>query len=167
MGQDAFLLKCEAVAAQLMIQLDGLDLEIVQTLPRYKYAIRDLREGDQARKLVAKCLPDTWSLYEQRFYHAARTVDLLIVREHNAASPIPVLSLEDGHYYKAGTVPVATRKNVTRRTKCEQKILVSLLALGIEAGDQALSAMSEKSRRRYRAMLNGCLKPHRGRARTL
>ncbi|MGH2507840.1 MAG: hypothetical protein ACRDHZ_10635 [Ktedonobacteraceae bacterium] len=167
MGLDAFTTNCEAVAAQFLIQLDGLDLEIVQTLPRYKYAVRDLRAGDQAREIVARCLPDTWSLYEQRFYHAAKTVDLLIVRNHNAASPIPVLSLADGRYYKAGTIPANARSNATRRTKHEQRLLVSLLALGMEAGDQALANMSEKSRRRYRSMLNGCLKPHRGRARSL
>ena len=167
MGLDMFSLACEKVAAQLVLQLDAMDMEIVRALPFYKYAVRDLRSGDESREMVARCLPDTWSLYEQRFYHAAKAVDLLIVREHNAASPVPVLCLTDGHYYQAGAIPGIVRPDMQRRNEREQRLIVSLLALGLEAGDQALDAMSEKSRRRYKAMLSECLKRPRGRARSL
>jgi hypothetical protein len=167
MGLDAFSLECEKVAAQLVLQSDGLDLEVICTLPFYKYRVRDLRAGDQAAPMVARCLPDTWSLYEQRFHQAAKSIDLLIVRDHNAASPVPVLSLEDGRYYRAGAIPDVIRPDMQRRNQREQRLIVSLLALGLEAGDQALAAMSEKSQRRYKAMLSDYLKRPRGRSRSL
>lgn len=167
MGLDSFSLACEKVAAQLHLQLDGMDMEIVRTLPFYKYAVRDLRNGDESSELIARCLPDTWSLYEQRFYHAAKAVNLLIVQSHNAVSPIAVLSLEDGHYYQAGAAPTLARPDLVRRNQQEQRLIISMLALGLEAGDQALAAMSEKSRRRYRAMLQDYLQRRRGRARSL
>lgn len=167
MGLDAFSLACEQVAAQLKLQLESMDLELVRTLPFYKVAVRDLRDGDESREMVARCLPDTWSLYEQRFYHAAKSVDLLIVRDHNAVSPLPVLSLEDGRYYQAGAVPGIVRPGMQRRNEREQRLIVSMLALGLEAGDQALKNMSEKSRRRYKAMLSDYLKRPRGRSRSL
>lgn len=167
MGLDAFSLECEKVAALLVLQLDGMDLEIVRALPFYKFAVRDLRTGDDSREMVARCLPDTWSLYEQRFYHAAKSVDLLIVRDHNAASPVPVLSLTDGHYYQPGSIPAITRPDLTRRNQREQRLIVSMLALGLEDGDKALAAMSEKSQRRYKTMLSESLKKPRGRSRSL
>jgi hypothetical protein len=167
MALDAFSLECERVVAQLILQADAMDLELVHALPFYKYQVRDLRAGDQAPLLIARCLPSTWSLYEQRFWHAARTIDLLIVREHNAVAPVPVLSLETGHYYQAGAIPSIERAERHRRNEREQHLIISLLALGMEAGDQALAAMSERSRRRYKAMLSDCLKRPRGRARSL
>lgn len=167
MGLDAFSLKCETVAAQLMIQLDGLDLELIRALPHYKYVVRDRREGDQARELITRCLPDTWSLYEQRMFRAASSVDMLIVQSHNAVAPIPVLSLEDGRYYRAATIPAITREQLTRRNEKEMRLVVSMLALGLEAGEATLAAMSERSRKRYRALLQDCLKPRPGRARSL
>jgi len=151
MGLDAFSLECEKVAAQLVLQQDGMDLELVRAMPFYKYAVRDLRGGDQGREMIARCLPDTWSLYEQRFYHAAKTVDLLIVRDHNAAAPVPVLSLETGRYYQAGAIPAIERSDLTRRNQREQ----------------AIATMSERSRKRYRALLSDYLKRPRGRARSL
>jgi hypothetical protein len=167
MGLDAFSLACAKVAAQLHLQLDSMDMELLRALPFYKYAVRDLRTGDESRELIARCLPDTWSLYEQRFYHAVKSVDLLIVQSHNAVSPIPVLSLEDGHYYQAGASPTLARTGLVRHNKQEQRLIVSMLALGLEAGDQALAVMSEKSRRRYRSMLQDYLQRRRGRTRSL
>jgi hypothetical protein len=167
MGQDAFSLECERVAAQLKLQLDSMDLELVRALPFYKVVLRDLRNGDDSPELVARCLPDTWAFYEQRFSHAPRTVDLLIVRDHNAVSPLPVLSLEDGHYYQAGALPPGTRSSLKRRNEREQRVLISMLALGLEAGERALEAMSEKSRKRYRALLTRYLTRPRGRTRSL
>lgn len=167
MGLDAFSHACEKVAAQMVLQLEGLDLELVRALPRYKYVIRDLRAGDQAGEVKARCLPDTWSLYEQRFFHAAREVDMLIVQSHNAVAPVPVLCLEDGRYYKAGTIPPIARETITRRNEREQRLIVSMLALGLEAGERALSGLSDRSQRRYRAMLQDCLKKRRGRVRSL
>lgn len=167
MGLDAFSLECEKVAAQFTLQLDSMDLELVRALPFYKYQVRDVRAGDMSREMIARCLPDTWSLYEQRFYQIAKTVDLLIVRDHNAVSPVPVLSLATGHYYQAGAIPPIVRPQMARRNEREQRLILSLLALGLEAGDEALAAMSEKSRKRYKAMVSRYLKRPRGRARSL
>lgn len=167
MALDTFTLDCEAVALQLRLQADGLDLELVKPLPFYKFVIRDQRDGDQAREIVARCLPDTWSLYEQRLFAVASNVDLLIVQSHNAVAPLPVLSLENGHYYTAGTIPAIKREKVTRRNAGEQRLVLSMLALGLEAGEMELKGMSERSRKRYRTMLQDYLKPRPGRARSL
>jgi hypothetical protein len=172
MGRDTFSLACETVAAQMRLQLDGLDLELIRALPRYKYIVRDQRrDQNQAAQaggeLTIKCLPDTWALYEHRLFKAASQIDMLIVQTHDAVAPIPVLSLEDGHYYTAGAIPRIERKDLTRRNEREQKLIVSMLALGLEAGDKAVAAMSAKSQKRYKTMLNECLKPRPGRARAL
>ncbi|HEU5377566.1 MAG TPA: hypothetical protein VFV38_19255 [Ktedonobacteraceae bacterium] len=171
MGLDAFSLACETVAAQLRLQLDSMDLELLKVLPRYKYVVRDRRgmsdEQGHIPELTVKCLPDTWSLYEHRLFMAASQVDMLIVQSHNAVAPLPVLSLDDGHYYRAGTVPNIARETLTRRNEEEQRLLISMLALGLEAGEQALAAMSLKSRKRYKSRLQACLKPRRGRMRSL
>ena len=179
MGLDAFSIACESVAAQMRLQLDGLDLELIRALPRYKYIVRDQRRDqenqaenqDQAAKAVGeltiKCLPDTWSLYEHRLFKAASQVDMLIVQTHNAVAPIPVLCLEDGHYYTPGAIPRLERPELTRRNEREQRLIVSMLALGLEAGEKAIAAMSAKSQKRYKTMLNECLKPRPGRARAL
>src|SRR5579885_2290318 len=109
MALDAFSLECERVVAQLILQADAMDLELVHALPFYKYQVRDLRAGDQAPLLIARCLPSTWSLYEQRFWHAARTIDLLIVREQNALPPVPHLRQRARHYYDADAVDASER----------------------------------------------------------
>lgn len=166
MGLDAFSLACEQVAAQLTLQLDSMDLELVRALPFYKFVVRDLRRDDSP-EMVARCLPDTWSLYEQRFYHAAKEVNLLVVRDHNAVSPVPVLSLANGNYYQPGAIPAIVRPGLIRRNKREQRLVISMLALGLEAGDQVLASLSEKSRKRYRVMLSDYLKRPHGRARAL
>jgi len=164
MGLDAFSQACEQVAAQLRLQLDAMDLQLVRSLPHYKYVLRDGREG---KELLARCLPDTWSLYAQRLFPAASEVDVLIVQSHNAVVPLPVLSLEDGRYYHAGSVPPIGRPDRVRRNEREKRLLISMLALGLEAGEQALAAMSPRSRKRYQAWLGACLKPRPGRARSM
>jgi len=167
MGYDTFATACEAVSEQLALQLDGMDLELVRTLPHYKFILKDKREGDQAREITARCLPDTWSLYEQRFFQVARTVDLLIVQSHNAVAPVAVLCLEDGVYYRAATCPALERSSFTRRNEQEKHLLISMLALGLEAGEKALEALSPRSRKRYREELQDLLKKRPGRNRLL
>jgi hypothetical protein len=167
MGRDAFSTACATVAAQLRLQAESMDLKLVRPLAHYKYLVCDQRAGEQAGEMTARCLPDTWSLYDQQLFHAAHTVDLLIVQAHNAAVPLPVLSLEDGHYYRAGTIPAMTRPSMTRRNEQEKRLLISMLALGLEAGDQALAVMSPRNRKRYKTLLQECLKPRPGRARRL
>lgn len=167
MGLDAFSTACATTAAQMRLQADGMDLQIVRALPRYKYELRDQRAGEQDRTITARCLPDTWSLYEQRLFHAAQAVDMLVVRSHNAVAPLPVLCLEDGHYYKAGTIPTITREQLTRRNEKEMHLVVSMLALGLEAGEQILAKMSVRSRKRYQALLADKLAPRPGRVPTI
>jgi hypothetical protein len=165
MGLDAFSKQCAEVAAQFYLQAASLDLEILQAQAHYKYRLKDMRTG---ATLTARCLPSSWSLYEQHLFHTVhRQADLLIVQVHNAAVPVPVVSLDTGHYYRPATLPPATRSNALRRNSQEKHLLVSMLALGLDAGADALRAMSRRSQRRYRALLASYLRTPRGRARTL
>jgi hypothetical protein len=165
MGLDTFSKQCAEVAAQFHLQAAGLDLEIFQAKAHYKYEVKDLRTG---ATLIARCLPSSWSLYEQHLFHTVhKQADLLIVQVHNAAVPVPVVSLDTGHYYRPATLPPATRSNALRRNTQEKHLLISMLALGLDAGEKALRAMSRRSQRRYQALLASYLRPPRGRARIL
>ncbi len=165
MGLDAFSQQCEEVAAQLHLQADSLDLEMGQAKGHSKYVVKDRRTG---RTLTVRCLPSSWSLYEQHLFPTVHTqVDLLVVQTHNAAVPLPVVSLDTGHYYQPATIPPVARSQISRRNQQEKRLLISLLALGLEAGEQALQAMSRRSQQRYRAWLTHYLRTPRGRGRSL
>jgi hypothetical protein len=165
MGLDTFSKQCAEVAAQFRLQAASLDLEIIRAKSHYKYEVKDVRTGAILR---ARCLPTSWSLYEQHLFHAVpQQADLLIVQAHNAAVPVPVVSLDTGHYYRPATIPPAARVAARRRNTQEKHLLISLLALGLDAGGEALRAMSRRSQQRYQALLASYLRPSRGRARTL
>jgi hypothetical protein len=165
MGLDAFSKQCAEVAAQFHLQAESLDLEIIRAKAHYKYEVKDLRAGTT---LTVRCLPSSWSLYEQHLFPTIRKhADLLVVQTHNAAVPLPVVSLETGHYYRPATIPPGARSNLIRRNQQEKHLLISLLALGLDAGEQALQTMSRRSQQRYRAWLASYLRSPRGRARAL
>lgn len=164
MGLDAFSKQCAEVATQFHLQAASLDLEILKAKAHYKYEVKDLRTGTI---MTARCLPSSWSLYEQHLFHTVqKQADLLIVQEHNAVVPVPVLALDTGHYYHPATISPIARQNANRRNTQEKFLLISMLALGLDAGIEALRAMSRRSQQRYRALLASYLRAPRGRART-
>lgn len=166
MGRDAFSQQCAEVAAQFALQAASLDLDILQAKAHYKYEVKDLRTG---ALLTVRCLPSSWSLYEHYLFPTVQQQAnvLLVVQVHNAAVPVPVVSLDTGHYYRPATLPPSMRSHALRRNVQEKNLLISLLALGLDAGADALRALSRRSQRRYRALLASYLRPPRGRPRPL
>src|SRR5579884_271490 len=80
----------ERVAIQFEQQLVRLNLEIVRTLPNFKYIVRDGRQ-----EYTAIVLPTSWDYYEFRLNVGKRRVDMLIVARHNAVVPVAVCALAD------------------------------------------------------------------------
>src|SRR5205814_1407835 len=86
----------EAAAYQFELQAARLGFSVLQKLTNYRYVLRDNTRGCE---LVAITLACTFDFYEYRLNKGKQRIDLLIVQEHDAVAPIPVVSMEDSREY--------------------------------------------------------------------
>jgi hypothetical protein len=151
----------EQAAYHFELQAERLYLSVLQRLTNYRYRVRDTLRGVE---LTAMVLSHTFDFYEYRLNKGKQRVDLLIVQQHNAVVPLPVLCLADSRFYDPGQPPATTaRPGARRRNAEERRLLLSKLLLGLESATDELARLSPRSRRRYATLCREYLKPRVGR----
>ncbi|HEY0754247.1 MAG TPA: hypothetical protein VGD98_09815 [Ktedonobacteraceae bacterium] len=149
-----------AVAYQFELQAAKLGFSVVQKRGGYRYLVQDRKTGGQ---LAACVLPCTFDFYEYRLSKSKHVAGLLIVQEHNAIAPVPVLCLQSGRLYDPGVSALPERTNRKRRNQAEAKLLVSGLLIGDRGALASLQAMPLRTQQYYRARCQGYLHGRVGR----
>src|SRR3989442_443159 len=111
-------------ARQFGLQAARLGYSIWRWLNGLSFLGVDRERGDE---LTACVLASTFDLYE---YRLQRQPGLLVVQEHDAAAPVPVLCLLDGRLYDPGVFKLEEREDRKRRNQREVRLLVSRLLIG-------------------------------------
>src|SRR5205085_2972478 len=100
-----------AAAYQFEIQAQRLFLSIVHKLTNYRYVVRDETKGAELTVMV---LASTFDFYEYRMNRGRQRVQLLVVQNHNAVAPLPVICLTDSQEYDPGQAPRIERPDAKR-----------------------------------------------------
>lgn len=148
------------VAQQFAIQAGAWSLTVVKRLPNFCYVLYDESRQVQARAII---LTSSWDYFEYRLYRGKKAFDLVIVQDHNAALPHPVISLETGREYLPGALPEQARPGAKRRNHEEVRLFVSRLLLGLAGANEELQQMPTRTRQRYQQRCRQYLKPRIGR----
>jgi hypothetical protein len=149
-----------AVMRQFELQMPKYPLKIVERLTNFRYRVF---EQERNIEMLATVLASSFDFYEHRLNLAKHGFTLIVCQKHNAAVPLFTLELDTGDMYDPATVPGPQRPGRKRRNADEQKILISQIILGAQAGMAELGAMPERTRQRYLAMRAQYLMPKVGR----
>ena len=147
-------------AYQFELQASRLGFSILRRLPNYQYRLHDRASERELDALVLSC---TFDFYEYRLNRGNHRVDLLIVQEHDAVAPIPVVSMSDSREFAPGAHRASARLCIHHRNRLEKQIFVSQLLVGVKEAQETLAAMPGRSRRRYLALRDQYLRPRIGR----
>jgi hypothetical protein len=144
-------------AQQFKLQAGKLGYSIERWHNRYSCEVRDRDGGGKLTVCVLAC---TFDLYE---YRLQRYPGLLVVQEHDAAAPMPVLCLGDGHLYDPGVWSMEERADRQRRNRREVRLLISRLLIGDRGAAAQLSEMPLRTQQYYRARCADYLRGRVGR----
>ncbi len=153
-------------AQQFRLQAEKLGFSILHDTGTYTFRIQD-RESN--REMVAIVLSTTFDFYEYRLHCSTPSrktfPEILIVQEHNAVAPLPVLSLKEGRLYDPGVVAQGwkEREQRIRRNRAESYMFCSRLLLSEREALIELKAMKPRTRQWYEAKLRTYLTRKRGR----
>lgn len=149
-------------AYQFRLQAEKLGFSILSRLGTYTFRLKDREAG---REITAAVLAATFDFYVYRLNLAKRSADLLIVQEHNAVAPLPVLAMRDARLYDPGVLAEGwnERTDRKRRNRAEAQMFLSRLLLSERAALAELAAMKSRTRQWYEARVRGYLTAKRGR----
>ena len=149
-------------AYQFRLQAEKLGFTILTRPNVYTFRLQDKESG---RELTAVVMASTFDFYEYRLNRAKRRADLLIVQEHNAVAPLPVLAIKDARLYDPGVASqrYGEREQRIRRNRAEAQMFLSRLLLSERAALDELAAMKSRTRQWYEARMRTYLIAKRGR----
>lgn len=149
-------------AHQFRIQAEKLGFSILTRPNAYTFRLQDRESG---REMVAAVMAATFDFYEYRLNRAQRRADLLIVQEHNAVAPLPVLAIRDARLYDPGVASEEWSERATRirRNREETQMFLSRLLLSERTALAELAAMKPRTRQWYEARMRDYLTTKRGR----
>jgi hypothetical protein len=149
-------------AYQFRLQAEKLGFSILARPNAYTFRLQDRESG---RELTAAVMAATFDFYEYRLNRAKRRADVLIVQEHNAVAPLPVLAIKDARLYDPGVASQewSERAKRVRRNRAEAQMFLSRLLLSERAALAELAAMKPRTRQWYEAKIRTYLTAKRGR----
>jgi hypothetical protein len=150
-----------ATMRQFELQYPKYPIDILDRLTNYRYR---LFEQERQVEMLATVLASSFDFYEHRLNLSKHGFKLVICQKHNACLPLFTLELDTGMLYEPAAVPdrapdrrpakdpESTEEKRKRRTADEQRILISQIILGAQAGMTELENMPERTRQRYLVM---------------
>lgn len=146
------------VARQFELQAGKLGFSVVRRVNAYTYLVHD---GENGGEVTACVLASSFDFYE---YRLRRRSGLLVVQEHDAAVPLRVLCLHDGHLYDEGVVSEPEqREKAQRRNRSEVKLLVSKLLISDRSAWAELARLPLRTQQYYKAKMQDYLSGRVGR----
>jgi hypothetical protein len=145
-------------------------LRILERLTNFRYHMFEEQRGVE---MLATVLASSFDFYEHRLNLSKHGFSLIVCQKHNAAVPLFTLELTTGILYEPAAVPdrapdrspdkpvIEGRRR--RRTRDEQRILISQIILGASAGMRELEHMPERTRQYYLVLREQYLQPKVGR----
>src|SRR2546423_4422408 len=130
-----------ATMRQFELQMPKYPLRILERLTNFRYRMLEQERGVE---MLATVLASSFDFYEHRLNLSKHGFSLIVCSRHNAAVPLFTLELTTGVLYEPAAVPdrapdrpldkpvIEGRRR--RRTRDEQRILVSQIILGASAG---------------------------------
>jgi hypothetical protein len=160
-----------AVMRQFELQMPKYPLRILQRLTNFRYR---MVEEERGIEMLATVLASSFDFYEHRLNLAKHGFSLIVCQKHNAAVPLFTLELDTGMLYEPGATPDKAPDRALikapdkkgkrkRRTPDEQKILISRIILGANAGMAELHDMPDRTRQYYLQLREQYLQPKVGR----
>jgi hypothetical protein len=157
-----------AAMRQFELQMPKYPLKIIERLTNFRYR---LYEEEKEVEMLATTLASSWDFYEHRLNLSKHGFTLIICSRHNAAIPVYALELSTMMLYEPAAVPDKAPDRTKpleegqrrRRTSDEQKILISQIILGAQAGMSELEAMPDRTRQYYLQLKEVYLQPKVGR----
>lgn len=161
-----------ATMRQFELQMPKYPLKILDRLTNFRYR---MFEEERQAEMLATVLASSFEFYEHRLNLSKHGFTLVICQKHNACLPLFTLELDSGMLYEPGAVPdrapdrrpdkdtESTEAKRKRRTQDEQRILISQIILGAQAGMTELEEMPDRTRQRYLVLREQYLQPKVGR----
>lgn len=165
-----------ATMRQFELQYPKYPIDILDRLTNYRYR---LFEQDRQTEMLATVLASSFDFYEHRLNLSKHGFKLVICQKHNACLPVFTLELDTAILYEPAAVPdrapdrrpakkndsteEGTEEKRKRRTQDEQRILISQIILGAQAGMAELENMPDRTRQRYLVTREQYLQPKVGR----
>lgn len=155
-----------ATMRQFELQYPKYPLQILERLTNFRYR---MLEQERQVEMLATTLASSFDFYEHRLNLSKHGFTLVICQKHNACLPLYCLELDTGMLYEPAAIPdrapdrrPAKKNDSTeestgeakrkRRTQDEQRILISQIILGAQAGMTELEDMPDRTRQRYLVM---------------
>ncbi len=157
---------------QFELQMPKYPLKILDRLTNFRYR---MFEEERQVEMLATVLASSWDFYEHRLNLSKHGFHLVVCQKHNSCLPLYTLELDSGMLYEPAAVPDkapdrrpdkdpdAKEGKRKRRTPDEQKILISRIILGAQAGMTELEDMPDRTRQRYLQLREQYLLPKVGR----